>query len=280
MKLMTANVWADVFGNPVPGRDTALARMIGRRHPDAVFFQEMHPHWWASQLSPLLYCMGYRRVEPDLGGNSLNYTPLYYDNNRYEALACGFHKYTGLNDYDSKSVTWALLIARDTRETHGGGKLCGVMSTHLYHEQNQRGNAARLHNVRELLDCDQAVRKAACDLCALDEETAGQMAVFCGGDYNCDLLSEPYAYLEAHGMVSAARLAVRKINDICTWHAYPVYDKVRHIYHSTPSDMDNVYSIDHICVRGRAAVDSYTVVCDPETFTVSDHCAVEVEVRL
>ena len=36
VKLMTANVWADVFGNPVPGRDTALARMVIRRPPGKV----------------------------------------------------------------------------------------------------------------------------------------------------------------------------------------------------------------------------------------------------
>lgn len=266
VKLMTANVWADVFGNPVPGRDTALARMVIRHHPDVVFFQEMHPHWWASQLSPLLHCAGYRRPEPDLHGNPLNYTPLYYDVTRLEALACGFWKYTGLNDYDSKSVTWALLRVRES------GKRFGAMATHLYHEQNDRGNTARLQNVRELLACAEALRRAA--------DGDGQIPVFCGGDYNCDLLSEPYAYLEARGMVCASRLAARKVNDICTWHAYPVYDRVRNVYHSQPSDMDSVYSIDHICVQGSATVDSYTVVCDREAFTVSDHCPVEILARI
>ena len=40
LKLMTSNIWADVFGNPVNIRDAALVSLLSKYGPDAVFLQE------------------------------------------------------------------------------------------------------------------------------------------------------------------------------------------------------------------------------------------------
>jgi len=45
---MTSNVWADVFGNPVEGRDMQLAQVYEHYLPDVLCLQEMHPNWHAS----------------------------------------------------------------------------------------------------------------------------------------------------------------------------------------------------------------------------------------
>ena len=36
IKFMTSNIWADVFGNPVKGRDSALCRIISKYKPDVI----------------------------------------------------------------------------------------------------------------------------------------------------------------------------------------------------------------------------------------------------
>ena len=53
-RIMTSNVWADVFGNPVEGRDTQLAQVYEHYLPDVLCLQEMHPNWHASRLKPQL----------------------------------------------------------------------------------------------------------------------------------------------------------------------------------------------------------------------------------
>ena len=48
--LMTSNIWADVFGNPVKGRDDALVTLLERYKPDVVMLQEVHPNWHSSAV--------------------------------------------------------------------------------------------------------------------------------------------------------------------------------------------------------------------------------------
>ena len=42
--LMSSNIWADVFGNPVKDRDSALVALLRRYAPDVLMLQEVHPN--------------------------------------------------------------------------------------------------------------------------------------------------------------------------------------------------------------------------------------------
>jgi hypothetical protein len=64
---------------------------------------------------------------------------------RYSVVESGFHNYSGLNDKNSKSITWALL------ECHRSGKRFAVCNTHYYWKKDDAGNEARMNNSGELL---------------------------------------------------------------------------------------------------------------------------------
>ena len=263
VKIMTCNVWADVFGNPVKERDECLARVILKYMPDAVSFQEMHPNWHRSKLQEELFTRGYKEAEAELSGNPLNYTPVYYRADVYELIETGFHKFSGPNDYDSKSATWAVLKDRATGKT-----FCNI-ATHFYYESNEKGENARRQNSREILEISENIRKKY------------GIPVFLGGDLNCDLLSEPYRILEEGGLKCASLTAKEKTNCICTWHEYPKYNKETEKY--TPanlSDRENKYSIDHILTTKDAAVLKYEVVTEEDAKIASDHCPVYIEAEI
>ncbi len=262
VKIMSSNVWADVFGNPVKSRDTNLATLIERYMPDAVCFQEMHPHWHDCELQKRVFAKGYVESKPALRGNPLNYTPIYYRGDKFKEIRKGFKKFSGPNDYDSKSASWTVLESLET------GKRFAVIATHFYYEANDLGNKARINNAKEILKLAEKIRNG------------GDLPIFCGGDLNCDLLSEPYKVLEDGGFVCSSLIARDRENFICTCHSNPVYDKKTETFSSEPSTRENKYSIDHILTSGLADVVKYTVICDDEAFRVSDHNPVLVEAEM
>ena len=262
--LMTSNIWADVFGNPVEGRDQALVTLIERYEPDVLMLQEVHPNWHRSAvLASGLDKNGYVISMPDLGSNTLNYTPLVFNSRRFREEKSLFRLFSGPNDYTSKSVSGAVL-----RET-GSGKAFAAMSTHFYFAQNPDGNAARLGNARELIEC-------------FDSLCSEGIPGFCGGDFNCDISSEPFAVLNAAGIFCASALAENRINFIRTHHKNPEYDAENCRYiPAKPSKKDNNLSIDHIVLRGNGlAIKEYEVIADEEALILSDHCPVLIRAEI
>lgn len=261
IKLFNSNVWADVFGNPVEPRDSLLADIIADYSPDILFFEEMHPHWHEGKLKPRLYELGYVESRPDLNGKALNYTPVFYNADRFDEIRSGFHLYTGPNDFDSKSYSLSCL-----REKKTGVKI-GALATHFWFMWDESGQIAREMNAKELIEAFDSLTDCA--------------AVFCGGDFNCDEHSSPFEIMRKAGIVTASTLAEKKKNFICTWHGDPIYDADSGKY--TPADVStkpNDLSLDHIVVRGSAVIRSYEVISDERARIVSDHCPVMIEAEI
>ncbi|MBP1587664.1 MAG: endonuclease/exonuclease/phosphatase family protein [Clostridia bacterium] len=264
VRIFTSNVWADVFGNPVHPRDKLLAELVKKYSPDVICLQEMHPNWHKSDLKPCLSAMGYRESLPDLKGNPINFTPVFFRASRFAETDCGFLLYSGLNDYQSKSVSYSLLTAAD--EDGRPFTVC-AMSTHFYFAQDPQGEAARLSNARELIDLIDSVK--------------GADAFFCGGDYNCDVHSKPFALLASRGINSASLADCPKTDFVRTDHKNPVYDAGGGLYiPAKMSDEPNDRSIDHITCRGKARIVSYRVITDPEAGIISDHCPVLTDAEI
>ncbi len=260
LKLMTSNVWADVFGNPVHPRDKLLCEIVKEERPDVLFLQEMHPGWYRSDLLPCLATMGYVMSKPETGENRLNYTPLLYLAEKFTEQTSRFLLYEGPNDYDSKSVSASLLSDNET------GCRFAVASTHMYFAQNEAGNKVRISNANEL--------------CGLLDEFKN-VPVFCGGDFNCDTESEPFEVLAYHGIRCCSLAASERLNFIRTDHGNPVYDKFSGIYTpAEPSDDPNCLSIDHVVFKGNAVIKSYNVISDKRACIVSDHCPVVITAEL
>ena len=258
LSLMTSNIWADVFGNPVRGRDRALLSIVSRYRPDILMLQEVHPHWHECDVMKIgLPALGYTVSTPDLGGNPLNYTPLLYNSGRFEELRSMFRLYSGPNDYLSKSISGAVL--RDK----ASGERFAALSTHMYYAKNDKGNSVRIKSAAELAEFIRIL-------------TGGVMPAFCGGDFNCKVSSDPFEILTANHIECASLFAEERIDFIRTNHKNPQYDAAADRYIAAlPSEHENKKSIDHIVFCGNTVrIRSYRVITDEAAMILSDHCPV------
>ena len=261
LRIMTSNVWADFFGNPVLPRDALLAEIIAEKSPDAVAFQEMHTNWHNSVLKPRLFELGYAEVCPDLGGCPYNCTPVLYNANRFREVRSFFHLYSGPNDVNSKSYTAVCLEEKES------GVRIGMLATHFWYMWDEEGSRAREQNARELIEGFDSFADCA--------------AVFCGGDYNCGEQSSAFGILKDAGIITSYRLAEELINPVCSWHGDPVYDKEAGKYTPAPvSDHPLDHSLDHILVRGNAKIKRYEVISDERARIVSDHSPVVIDAEI
>jgi len=261
---MTSNIWADVFGNPVAARDTALVKLLSRYEPDVVFLQEAHPHWHESAvLREGLEELGYAASLPDLGSNTLNYTPVLFRRKRFIEKENLFKLYSGLNDYTSKSASGTKLEDKES------GICIAAFSTHFYFAQNEEGNLTRCSNARELVSC-------------FDSLARDTSAEFCGGDYNCPLYAPPFDILRSAGIETASVLAETRVNFVRTNHKNPQFDAENGKYIAAQfSKKDNADSIDHITVRGsNVKIKEYRVIIDKEALILSDHCPVIITAEI
>ncbi len=263
IKLLTSNIWADVFGNPVKWRDAALVSVIDRYGPDIVMLQEAHPNWQRSAaFTESFGRLGYAVSRPDLLGNPLNYTPVLYKTDVFTEEGNGFRLFSGPNDYLSKSVSASLLRHR------GENRLIGAMSTHFYYAQTEAGNEARMSNAAELAEW-------------FDHVFSG-IPCFCGGDFNCDVLSAPFRLLEEHGVRCASTLAAVKKNPVRSHHKNPFYDQNADRYvPAEPSTKSDRRSIDHIVTGGGGVtIREYEVITDGDAMILSDHCPLIITAEL
>ena len=98
----------------------------------------------------------YTEAHPEV--KDVNYTPVFYKADKDSLLDSGYFLYDGLNDANSKSVTWAVLEEKAT------GKQVVVASTHLWWMfDSEKDNQQRLQNVAQL--------KAFCDKMVAEETT-------------------------------------------------------------------------------------------------------------
>ena len=160
--LYNQNVWNC---NPTAHRNKMIRELLDEVNADVCTFQECASYSVRTGDAPLQELMknGYTEVD----GNQNNFTPIFYKTEKFNLKDSGYHLYTGLNDADSKSITWAVL------ENKENGEKFAVMSTHFWWMfDSDKDNLQRLENVKELKAlCDEVIKKH-------------NVPVIIGGDFN------------------------------------------------------------------------------------------------
>lgn len=204
--------------------------------PDFIGVQEHGSVWRLKPcfINAFLPRIGYREARPQNSPNDNN-TPIYYRAEKFSLVDCGWHIYTGANNGNSKSYTWA--VFKDKKS----GKLVGSFSTHYYWTGDEIGRETRKQNSREL-----------CEGIAEARKKFGCPFIGCG-DFNSTVPSPPHDILRENGMVNAYDVAAIGAR-LGTCHKGPTYeDKIKCIV--TENDVnatDNfrAYVIDHVYIYG------------------------------
>lgn len=253
MKIYSQNVWNCL---PAAYRNRLVRGLVADVDADVCLFQECAPDTVrrGDDEAPLadLLADGYAEVCPELAHK--NFTAVFYKKDVYRLVDGGWVLYDGLNDRDSKSITWAVLEAAD-------GKRVAVASTHLWWRwDDEADNRQRLDNVRQL--------KAICDGIA---EKYG-VPVIVGGDFNCGENAptgeEPYRLAVELGFrdlrFSAPDTTMQYTHRFCEPRA------VNGVHETSALPDEN---LDYIFTYGEGVVPvSFAVPTDEAALKSSDHC--------
>jgi len=335
MRIMFFNMWGNSTTNygPRDQHQMLAAEIVNAYAPDVIGFQEFNNHnrddgWWS--MDSLLEAYGYREVVEfeyvrkwldDKGGKhetgvisdgtrpTNNFTPIFYNPEKVELIKAdfvpygerneeGYHivdskrGYNGYymmhNDYFSKSLTWAVFKDKAT------GKQFGVISTHFWYEGSTDGNKARVVNAEVVNATVQQMLQMYANL-----------PIFVGGDFNCNLSSDPYKKLTGDGKLIDVQTIATRTEDHKTYHSKQEYDKMfvagnknvgidvnKNKEESDSKWMASGYlgtwvkwyhpggdyddSIDHIFIYGDTAnkldIKMFDIVASKMALLASDHC--------
>lgn len=250
----------DKAEHPITVRLQMQAELHNEFRPDIIGTQESTPH--VGKYITMMSSYGYSSV-PAVATNSngCNYTPLFYRADKFDLIDYGYYLYNDEAKDKSKSVTWGVF------KDKASGDVFAVGSTHFYYTSDSFGNSARLKDAAQLSQVVKSiVAKHNCP-------------VIVGGDLNCNTSSQPFGVLFDEGFKHMHGLAVNK-NDVCTHHAYPVFDSNLKLFTGmTMPTRLNSSSIDHAIIYngGNVTTKLYRTVTHDYTLLSSDHCPVLVD---
>ena len=150
--LYSHNIWNF---NPAGYRNTLTRSMISDFAPDVCTFQECGPQSCRVGNPDIVSLMSdvYSEATPEFA--DVNYTPVFYKKEKFNLVDKGYLVYDGLNDVNSKSVTWAVLEDKETKKKYA------FASTHFWWMfESEKDNEQRLKNVDQLKAvCDDIIKK-------------------------------------------------------------------------------------------------------------------------
>ncbi len=264
IRVLFNNIWAIIEEYaPVNLRMKQLADVYRDYAPDVIGLQEYSTQL-KSLLDPMLTELGYVEVPYTNKNVTLPVaTPIYYNPKTLKLIDSGFWRYNDGSGDKSKSIGWGVF-----EEIATGKKFCAA-STHLYWPSTTEGNNARVLAARELVE----------QMSALSNKYDAPLII--GGDFNCDLGSEPIKIVSTGGFAAAESIA-KKTELGGTHHAYPRFnsDGVCTTFYKANGTYKT--AIDHIFVYGKdkLTANTYDVIEDYFALASSDHCPLLLDVTL
>ncbi len=252
IKLYSHNVWNKA---PTGWRNKIIRELISDFDADFCTFQECAPYTIRTGDAPLPSLMADCYVELMEELKDKNFTPVYYKRDKFSVLDSGYYLYTGLNDADSKSVSWGVFEDKET------GEKIAVASTHFWWMfDSEKDNLQRLENVKELKElCEKIIKKH-------------NVPVIIGGDFNngfnADQGDEPYKKMLSEGFLDI-RLTAKETTDMLTHHKEPLLKD-----DGTWENIDMpIRTIDNIFIYGEGIkAENFNVLTSEKALVSSDHC--------
>lgn len=259
LKLMTANIWGDYFGNPVDVREDGIFETIEKYSPCIVGFQEVTKGWYGGKLFSHCLSENYRLVGTELDGCE-NYVPFAFGKNiGFSYIAKGYELLSDTPDL-SKAITWAVF------ESKQGAVRFAVCNTHFWWKAGAEHDIIRNKNADQLSQLMKYIRsRFSCP-------------VFAMGDLNSNRSCEIFKIFAQNGIAHLSDIA-KNVYGNASCHGDPVLgDDGR--YHGKADTRPIEKSIDHIIVLGDVQVEKYEVISDQCVLDATDHSPILATVEL
>lgn len=257
MKIYDHNIWGNISKeNCIANRNSLIKELIEDCNPDVCCLQECNPHTSrvAEFAIPDILSPDFVEVVPEYADK--NYTPMLYNQNTTELIEGGYMPYEGLNDGNSKSITWAAFKDKAT------DKVYCVASTHFWYKASSKE------------DEEQRIANAEAAVCILKQLYEKYNApVFLAGDLNSSGIvtgqgTGGYDRVIELGMTDVREIAENTDYSYTCSKGVPVL--VDGIYTKAP---DPNFTLDYIFVLGKDLIKAknFSVINSDKARTSSDH---------
>lgn len=263
VRCMFYNVYGWVGYGPNDVRLDLQKQLISAYAPDVLCFQE-YADFYHADFTSLLTKMGYS--DASVNTTYINNTPLFYNTKTLNLVESGCHLFTGPNNSNTKSLTWAVL------QTKNGERFIAI-SMHLMYDMKglEDPNAVRVENVKEVMSVIDSIRS---------KSDYDQLPLIMGGDFNAYLDSDPQNLLISKGYKYAWNEAQSK-NDTKGLHSWSIWSDEEEMWSKIPAiEGDHTKAIDHAFVDGDITVKRYAAVTSKVALWVSDHMPLFVDIDI
>ena len=251
---------AHVDEYPIETRNQMQAELHYEYLPDVIGLQENAASVQSYHTRMIKY--GYSPVPTNATNKAKrDYTAMLYRADKLDILECGWHLYDDGAGDQSKSVAWAVF------KDKASGDVFAVGSTHFYWTSDDLGKSARLKDAAQLTEVVKSITsKYNCPMIV-------------GGDYNCNINSDPIKNLYKAGFENLQKLSPDTM-DVTTHHSYSPWNAELNLYIDVviPS---KAYSsaIDHALLYNKSTLvpKMWRVILHDYTLLSTDHCPVMVD---
>ena len=261
IRIMTSNIWADVFGNEVQHREDQLFETYMKYQPDVLGTQEVWPNWHASTLMTNMQKAGYRILN-DAPQGVVNYNVLFVKDERFDVRHSGFEQLACTDDL-TKNVQWAVLMERET------GLRIGVCNTHFVHRAGPQYDEVREFHAEQISwRMNYMMEKRNC------------AATFAFGDMNTRPTSTVFPTFEKRGFTPLVKLAPEKPT-FSSYHKFPKRGEDGFFHGTISEEPYEAVTLDHIVgsMTDNYKVVDYKHVADQPALDATDHCPVYVDLE-
>ena len=259
LKIMTANIWGDYFGNPVDVREDGIFEVIEEYSPCVVGFQEVTKGWHESRLFTGALRKAYRFVGTETDGCE-NYVPFIFGKDiGFSYISKGYELLENTPDL-SKAITWAVFKSKE------GDVRFAVCNTHFWWKTGPEHDIVREQNAKQLANLMKNLHERY------------SCPVFAFGDMNCTRSSSVFDIYASYGIVHLSDIA-QSVYGTASCHGDPVLGEDGK-YHGKVDTRPIECSIDHIVVLGDVNVLEYKIIDDKCVLDSTDHSPVMATVEL
>ena len=263
MKIYNQNIWGN-FSSPeqcIANRNVLIKELIYEYNPDFCCFQECNPYTSRSGDTPIQDLLSKDYDEVSAKHSERNYTPIFYKRSEFNVKDCGYFPFKGLNDLNSKSVTWGVFEEKTNKKT------IAVISTHFWWQScNERDNMQRRENAHDVVRIARTISKKY------------NCAVIIAGDLNSGNVSQGtagYDEMVLGGMIDIRKIAMKTdYSFTCSANAYPVLKEGKYV-----SGFRTDCTIDYMFVCGDKLIsaNSFSVINNEKARISSDHSPLFLE---
>lgn len=255
MILFDQNIWGNFNEKQTVGNRCELVyELICEVQPDICCFQECNPATSRVGNRGIERLVAHDYIEISGENAGVNFTPVFVRRGVFDIVKQGWHCFSGLNDIQSKSATYAVLRNRQS------GRKFAVVSTHFWWQHGEESDRQRIENAREL----NALLEGLC--------CGENIPVIVAGDLNSE--DKPQENGQAGcdemlrlGFESARYLSPVTVDTPTCRSDYPIRGENDVYYGGTMP----TYAIDHILVKGEIDCVSFDVLTSQKALDSSDH---------